>query len=491
MTDNKLQVLLEMRPALDGFAGIPQETRLLFRGLCTMPALQVQGLLQTSMHFLAADVVASLDAQPPTNRFDVVDLYLRRRRVALWLALATLLLPRYRAVKTTLFEPHNFAGFFWQRLFAKTLPVADYVLVTVPSYRVCRVPWNVMQSAGLYALKLLRRPAYPRLDTTGVDVFITQTPYPAQLGPHTKMVVRYHDALPILMPHAFANAARHHATHWHALRSNVESGAYFACVSEATRQDLLRLFPQVADRAVTIHNMVSHEYFDEESSAQEVLKIVRTRLNEQSLQTRPKFTFAGQQDSFYQQHLGAPFKYLLMVSTIEPRKNHLTLLAAWQNIRAQLDPSIKLVLVGSLGWDVAPILQPMREWIDQGALFVLSGVPAAELRVLYKHAAVTVCPSLAEGFDYSGVEAMRCGGVVIASDIAVHREVYGAAAEYFEPHSKIALVEVCKKVLYDSSATEIQNSLRLRSKTLSAQYLPQAILPKWNDFLLRLTTTNI
>jgi glycosyltransferase involved in cell wall biosynthesis len=486
MTDKKLHVLLEMRPALDGFAGIPQETRLLFRGLCTMPALQVQGLLQTSMHFLDADVVASLEAKPSTKRFDVVDLYIRRRRVALGLALATLLLPRYRAIKTTMFKSRNFADFIWHRLFAKTLPMADFALVTAPNYRVCSVPWNVMQSVGLYALKLLRRPAYPRLDTTGVDVFITQTPYPAQLGPRTSMVVRYHDALPVLMPHAFPNAARHHATHLHALRSNVESGAYFACVSEATRQDLLRLFPQVADRAVTIHNMVSHEYSEEDSLAEEVPQIVLARLNTQSPLTRPNFTSVKQQDNFYQKHLSVPFKYLLMVSTIEPRKNHLTLLASWQAIRAKLDPAIKLVIVGGLGWDVAPILQPMRKWIDEGALLILSGVPAADLRVLYKHAAITVCPSLAEGFDYSGVEAMRSGGVVVASDIAVHREVYGDAAEYFERSSPDSLVSSLTKVLYSPEAMYMQAGLRTSAKYVSQRYLPDAIMPQWAQFLARL-----
>jgi glycosyltransferase involved in cell wall biosynthesis len=490
MTDKKLHVLLEMRPALDGFAGIPQETRLLFRGLCTMPALQVQGMLQTSMHFINDDVVASLDAKPPTKRFDVIDLYIKRRRVALGLALARLLLPRYRAVKTNFFESRNFADFIWQRLFAKTLPTEDYALVTTPNYRVCGVPWNVMQSAGLYALKLLRRPAYPLLDTTGVDVFITQTPYPAQLGPRTTMVVRYHDALPILMPHAFANAARHHATHLHALRCNVESGAYFACVSEATRQDLLRLFPQVADRAVTIHNMVSHEYFDEDSLAEELPKIVLTRLNTQSPLTRSDVTSLGTQDGFYQRHLGVPFKYLLMVSTIEPRKNHLTLLAAWETIRAEIDPTIKLVIVGSLGWDVEPIVRPMRNWIDQGEVFVLSSVPAAELRVLYRHAAATVCPSLAEGFDYSGVEAMRCGGITIASDIAVHREVYADAAEYFEPYSKTGLVDAIRAVLYNPQALQRQSALRSAGKVVSARYTADAILPQWEAFLKQLLPVN-
>jgi glycosyltransferase involved in cell wall biosynthesis len=486
MTDKKLQILLEMRPALDGFAGIPQETRLLFRELCTMPAVEVQGLLQTSMHFLNADVVASLDAQPPSNRFAIVDLYIRRRRVALGMALAALLMPRYKAIKTVYFESCNFASFIWQRLFVKTLPAADFALVTARNYRVCSVPWNVMQSAGLYGSKLLRRRTYPMLDTTGIDIFITQTPYPGRLSSETKMVVRYHDALPILMPLAFANAARHHATHLQALRSNVDSGAYFACVSEATRQDLLHMFPQLANRAVTIHNMVSLEYFDEESAAETVLHIVLSRLNKQTPQTQPSFASLEENESFYLQHLSVPFKYLLMVSTIEPRKNHLRLLSAWETIRAHQDPCLKLIIVGSLGWDVTNILEPMRNELDRGALFLLSGVPAAELRVLYRHAAVTVCPSLAEGFDYTGVEAMRSSGVVIASDIAVHREVYANAAEYFDPTCVASLVHSIKTVLYDPSALHKQSTLRSTGKLISERYLPNAILPKWEMFLQKL-----
>jgi hypothetical protein len=48
-----LKVLLEMRPALEGHAGIPQEVRLLFRGLTTLEGISVEGLLQSSGRILA------------------------------------------------------------------------------------------------------------------------------------------------------------------------------------------------------------------------------------------------------------------------------------------------------------------------------------------------------------------------------------------------------------------------------------------------------
>ena len=49
-----MKILLELRPALDGHAGIPQETRLLFRGLARLDGVQVDGLLQSSNQVLSA-----------------------------------------------------------------------------------------------------------------------------------------------------------------------------------------------------------------------------------------------------------------------------------------------------------------------------------------------------------------------------------------------------------------------------------------------------
>src|ERR1700692_434317 len=48
-----LRVLIEMRPALDGHAGIPQETRLLFRGLSMVDNVKVEGLMQSANRVLA------------------------------------------------------------------------------------------------------------------------------------------------------------------------------------------------------------------------------------------------------------------------------------------------------------------------------------------------------------------------------------------------------------------------------------------------------
>jgi len=323
---------------------------------------------------------------------------------------------------------------------------------------------------------------FPRLDTSDFDVMIAETPYPAMVSSRTRLVVRYHDAIPLLMPHTISERRHHQGFHYRALRRNVQSGAWFACVSEATRTDLLAIFPQAQARSVTIHNMISHDYFDEESSSSRVRDIVRARLN-------PKITQAHLDPSlrarlFDASVPGARPDYLLMVSTIEPRKNHLTLLSAWEKLRAERFAGLRLFIVGSLGWQHRAIMRKFVPWLERGEVFILEDVRSPELRLLYKHARATICPSFAEGFDLSGVESMRSGGAVVASDIPVHREVYADAAEYFNPYSTEELESVIHRVIAPENAAR-REELVTRGGRVSARYAHDAILPRWQSFLAK------
>ena len=113
---------------------------------------------------------------------------------------------------------------------------------------------------------------------------------------------------------------------------------------------------------------------------------------------------------------------------------------------------------------------------------MLEDVPSSELRQLYKHARATVCPSVAEGFDLSGVEAMMSGGAVVASDIAVHREVYSGAAEYFNPYSTDALVHAIREVI-DPKRAQRRSELVVAGASVARRYTFEEILPKWERLL--------
>lgn len=467
-----MKVLVELRPAFDGHAGIPQETRLLFRGLRKLPGLQVAGMLQASARLLARGLTAGAP-QTVHKRLDrlsrVVVSAQPGHGVTRWEMLrAALLFVRGLVGRVPLghFDAEPFKDFVWRSLFAKTLPASDFDCVTAAPYRVLQLPWNGMHHGALTLRRLLRRPLYPRLDTRGIDVLVAETPFPGRVSPGTRLVVRYHDAIPLLMPHSIVDREHHRASHYHALRRNVEDGAWFACVSEATRDDLLRIFPEAAARAVVLPNMVSHHYRREEGGEARVPDILMTRRNRKLHAKRGV-------------DLPPARPFLLMVSTLEPRKNHLGLLAAWEGLRARGHEELDLVFVGQLGWDHEPIVAKLEPWIAQGRLHVLEDVPAPELRLLYRHALLTVCPSFGEGFDFSGVEAMRCGGVVAASDIAVHRGVFGDGSAFFSPYDVEAISDCLQGLLTDAARRE---GLRAAGDRVALRYQPDQVLPLWQDF---------
>jgi glycosyltransferase involved in cell wall biosynthesis len=479
-----VKVLVELRPAFEGHAGIPQETRLLFRGLQQLDSLQVDGMLQSSSRLLAKGLPADAAARnswPVHKQFNrlsrvVVSAQPGRRFNPLDIARATFKFTSSLFGRTSLttFDPNAFRDFVWRNLFARTLPSSDFDAVTRTGYRVLQLPWNGMHYGALATRWLCGRPLYPRLDTSGYDVLVAETPFPGRVSPATRLVVRYHDAIPILMPHSIVDREHHQASHYHALHRNVQDGAWFACVSEATRRDLISIFPQAEAKAVTIPNMVSHHYYPDDTGPQQIPEILRVRKNQlvpASGAATPMVVRDGQ-----------AMPYLLMVSTIEPRKNHLTLLSAWEHLRTQGFADLNLVFVGALGWDHKAIVKRLQPWLARGGLHMLEDVPSDELRLLYRHARATVCPSFGEGFDYSGIESMRCGGVVAASDIPVHRGVFGDAAEYFSPYSERDAAAAIARLIGPGSEAR-RRELAATGETVAAQYLPERVLPQWQAFL--------
>jgi glycosyltransferase involved in cell wall biosynthesis len=493
-----LRVLLELRPALGGHAGIPQASRLLFRSLALLDEVRVEGLLQTHDRVLSSGLsprgigwFSGLSTNEQLNRLGRVVIAIEQgtwaspvhaTALTITMALKHVL---GGSQKLTRFDARHFQDFIWRRFFARTLPAADFELVTRAAFRIARVPWNAMHICGLVTRRM-GYPLYPRLDTSDFDVMIAETPYPAVVSKNTKLVIRYHDAIPLLMPHTIVDRRFHQAFHYRALRKNVESGAWFVCVSDATRRDLISVFPQAEERSITIHNMVSHHYTDEHSDARRIPEIVRTRIN---ARIKPRMDLSPARKLLEAAASVEAFDYLLVVSTIEPRKNHLALLSAWEKLRVESFPKLKMLIVGSLGWHHKQIVRKFQPWLERGEAFLLEDVLTTELRVLYSHARATICPSFGEGFDFSGVEAMKCRSPVVASDIAVHREVYSDAAEFFNPYSVDSLSHAIQAVIgpaHDGRRVD----LITRGALVAERYSHESILPKWQSFL-RLQTSSV
>ena len=146
-----MKILLELRPALDGHAGIPQEARLLFRGLSSLEGLEVEGLLQSSNRVIARGLphpasaaYKRLSADQRIHRLSRVVISVRaaeRPRIVEYVvdALRSMVAPVGMVLRALLgrserlgvFEGAAFKDFVWRDLFARTLPVQDLPLVKI------------------------------------------------------------------------------------------------------------------------------------------------------------------------------------------------------------------------------------------------------------------------------------------------------------------------------------------------------------------------
>jgi glycosyltransferase involved in cell wall biosynthesis len=165
---------------------------------------------------------------------------------------------------------------------------------------------------------------------------------------------------------------------------------------------------------------------------------------------RPEFATVCS-DSFKQEvqaRYKLPARYLFTVSTVEPRKNLVTLLDAYTRLKKQLGTLCPpLVIVGRKGWNCDDILSYMTEL--EGAVRFPGYVSDEELVALYQMAACLVFPSLYEGFGLPVLEAMAAGCPVITSTTSSLPEVAGNAGLLVDPLNAEEIAIAMRQILQD------------------------------------------
>ncbi len=150
--------------------------------------------------------------------------------------------------------------------------------------------------------------------------------------------------------------------------------------------------------------------------------------------------------------------FLLSVGNSYPYKNLNLLIEAFHESLAK-HPDLKLVLVGPDDPFFDQLKSRARELeIDKSVIFT-GRVSDGELVWLYQNAKLLIFPSLSEGFGLPGLEAMAQGTPVLAAHASCLPEVYGEAAEYFDPRGKNDLVRKIDQLLGDSKRLDELKSL--------------------------------
>ncbi|MEK7570305.1 MAG: glycosyltransferase family 1 protein [Patescibacteria group bacterium] len=250
-----------------------------------------------------------------------------------------------------------------------------------------------------------------------------------------KLVMTSHDLIGLLFPQYFSRSARFY---WHdLLPRTLRHADRIAAISEATKQDLIRLLHIPAERITVTPLAADARFCPHADAAAETA--VRRKYN-------------------------LPRPFCLAVGTIEPRKNLPFLVEAFSVAKRD---DHDLVIVGKPGWDMEALTQRIRQLHVGERVRILEYVSEAELLTMLRMSTALLFPSRYEGFGLPVLEAMACGTPVVSSTAASLPEVGGDAVLYADPADLDAWRDHIGRIISDVG---LRNSLRTKGLARAATF---------------------
>lgn len=173
---------------------------------------------------------------------------------------------------------------------------------------------------------------------------------------------------------------------------------------------------------------------------------------------------------------GVEGKYVIAVSSIDPRKNFEMLIKAFVR---RPDDGVKLVVVGGANKVFGDTIIDNTD----NRIEFLGRVSDERLDALYRNATLYVCSSLYEGFGIPALEAMQHGCPVAVSDIEVFHEVLGDNAVYFDPTNPDDIAEKITDALSKNYDENDRNALVEYSKRYNMDYSAEKLTKELEKLL--------
>ncbi len=254
------------------------------------------------------------------------------------------------------------------------------------------------------------------------DVFFSPAHYAPRVSP-VPTIVTIHDLAYKFFPNEFLSSDLYKLNKW--TEYSVKKASKVVCVSEHTRKDLLKFYPEVTNKTSVVLNGYR---------SQKSIRSIKSAANTKT-------------------------PYVLFVGTIQPRKNITTLIESFEKF-VETHPDFELKIVGKKGWIYTETLSRIESSSASKQIKYFGFVPEAELATLYQNAYATVLPSLYEGFGLPVLEAMSHGSPVIASNTSSLPEVGGDAVLYCNPDDSKTIVDALEKL----QDVKLRKSLSLKAK---------------------------
>jgi glycosyltransferase involved in cell wall biosynthesis len=333
----------------------------------------------------------------------------------------------------------NFKLFF--NAFNKIRFDYDWARLRNVKLRELRIPNRLLFTCARYL-------NFPKIDRLlgGVDIFFNPHFFNAPLSERSRKVMTFHDLSFELHPELFSWRKRI----WQNLLMNTKKEARSAdkiiAVSESTRQDLVDLYKISPEKIKVIYSGVGEEFIK--------MSDVECRMSNVA------------------QKYHLPKRYILYFGTIEPRKNIIGLIKAFELLKEKNKDfrNIYLVIAGGKGWLFKDIFAA-AEKSKYAKQIIFTGFVSPEDKVyLYNLAELFVYPSFFEGFGFPPLEAMACGVPTITSNTSSLPEIAGEAALMIDPYDVEELAWAIEEILSDANL----------SKELGRRSLARAKMFSWD-----------
>jgi glycosyltransferase involved in cell wall biosynthesis len=249
-------------------------------------------------------------------------------------------------------------------------------------------------------------------------------PYAAR--PDIPMVMMLTDVIPLTQPDGFF--AEPQVLRRSRLRADlIRSADLVLTISEATRQEAIRVLELDEERTVNISSGVSPLFQPAED---------RTQLRPLIAKNLPEIT--------------RPF--VLCITGPWPRKNTEGLIQAFAELPEDLRKLYQLVLVCRLNDEYRARWRERAQnlGLSDDEVVLTDVVTESVLRTLYQSADLFVYPPFFEGFGLPAAEAAACGCPTIVSNTSSMPEILGFPPATFDPHDPADIARVMIRALTDS-----------------------------------------
>src|SRR3989338_8497798 len=247
------------------------------------------------------------------------------------------------------------------------------------------------------------------------------------LDPKTPVVVAVHDLSFLRYPEFFAWRGRAWAR-FVKPRRLAQRASHLIAMSESTKADLVALLGVAPEKVSVVYSGLLPQF-----------RLVPRGYNKV-------------QDVLKKYHL--PGKYILSLGTLEPRKNLVGLILAYNQLVQILGKESvpPLVLAGPPGWLFQETLRTVNASPFKERILLPGPVSEADRPFVYAAAKLFVYPSFFEGFGFPPLEAMACGVPVVTSRVSSIPEAVGTEALTIDPHRVNEITEALKLLLTDEPA---------------------------------------